>query len=102
MMDSSLDPIIAKLMDLQKDIQALADSVKNIANGLPASRKAVGIDYTPAETFLSRLSSLGERMKQLESRLMTFDDKELAQKVDQTLFSQSAAGTGLDKSVPRT
>ena len=99
MVEPELEKVVSMLAGLQKEVQQVTESVKRISDSLPSYRKAAGIDYSPAEKFVGRMTTLNDRLKQLESKLMTFDDKELARKVENTLYSQQSGGVGLDKSV---
>ena len=69
---------------------------------LATSRKAAGIDFTPAEQYVTRLGAIGDRLKALERSIVSFDDHDLALKIDHAFQSQSVASAGIGQSVLAT
>lgn len=100
--DSALDPLILQLTQLQQQLLNITGSVRSMISEIPAARRAAGIDYAPAEQYISRLSHIGERLKAVERTLVSFDDKDLALKIDHSFQSHNVASQGITKSVTVT
>lgn len=100
--DPALDPLTAQLVQLQQQLFNITTSVRSLIAEVPAARRAAGIDYSPAEQYITRLSHIGDRLKAVERALVSFDDKDLALKIDHSFQAHNAASMGINKSVGLT
>ena len=100
--DPTLDPLTAQLVQLQQQLFNLSTSVRSLVSEVPAARRAAGIDYSPAEQYIARLGHIGDRLKAVERTLVSFDDKDLALKIDHSFQAHNAASQSLTKSVGLT